>query len=109
MISAESLPSNLRRAIARKHEKVKPMKNWIILNSFSVLSFDVIVRQSPVRVMHCLQPMPVHTANLTQDGHLPVEALSPVVSVKTSRHTQSDHRNSIGRMRMKALMPRPSR
>jgi hypothetical protein len=42
MISAESLLSNLRRALWRKHGKTKPMKNRIVLKSFSVLSFDAI-------------------------------------------------------------------
>jgi hypothetical protein len=88
MITAKSLLSNLRRAIACRRRKVKPMKNWIVLKSFSVLSFDVIIRQAPVRAMHYLQPMPAHRLNLTQTGHLPVEVLPPLDSLEINRHNR---------------------
>ena len=37
-----------------------PMSKRIVLKSFRSLSFDLIVRQTPVRGMHNPQPMPTH-------------------------------------------------
>ena len=61
------------------------MSKRIIVKSFSALSFDVIVRQAPVRAMHSPRPMPKRGPAITQDGDLPVEAGSPVDSAKTNR------------------------
>ncbi len=63
----------------------KPMKKQIVLKSFSALSFDLVVRQTPVRAMHNPQPTPMHRLALTQDGDLPDEARSPVDSAKANR------------------------
>jgi len=72
------------------------MKNWIVLKSFSVLSFDVIIRQAPVSAMHYLQPMPAHRLNLTQTDHLPVEALPPLDFLEISRHKRPGCFDSTG-------------
>lgn len=67
------------------------MSKRIALKSFSAQSFDVIVRQAPVRAMHSLQPMLAHPPALTQDGDLPVEARSPVDSAKADRTETTGH------------------
>lgn len=63
----------------------KPMKKQIVLKSFSALSFDVIVRQAPVRAMHSPQPTPERSPALTREGDLPLEARSLVDSSKADR------------------------
>ena len=91
MVAAKCLPLNPRHAFERKHEMAKPMKKQIVLKSFSARSFDVIIRQAPVRAMHSPQPTPERRLALTQDGDLPVEARSPVDSVKADRTETAGH------------------
>ncbi len=72
------------------------MKNWIVLSSFSALSFDVIIRQARVNATHCLQPVPVHRLNLTQTAHLPVKALSPLDFMQINPHHRPGYFDSTG-------------
>jgi hypothetical protein len=58
------------------------MKKQIVLKSFSALSFDVIIRQAPVRALHNPPPRQERRPAPTQGGDLPVEARSPVDSAK---------------------------
>ncbi|HOW66449.1 MAG TPA: hypothetical protein P5186_06125 [Candidatus Paceibacterota bacterium] len=61
------------------------MSKRIVLKSFRALSFDLIVRQAPVRAIHNPQPTPMHRLAIMQDGDLPVEARSPAYSAKANR------------------------
>jgi hypothetical protein len=81
---------NPRRAIGR-NGKPKPMKKRIALKSFSALSFDLIVRQTPVRAMHSPQPTTERRLVLVQGGDQPVEARSPVDSAKADRTETTGH------------------
>lgn len=67
------------------------MSKRIVLKSFSARSFDVIVRQAPVRAIHSLQPTLAHRPAFTQDDDLPVEARSFVDSAKADRTETTGH------------------
>jgi hypothetical protein len=96
MISAKSPRLNLRCAMTRQHEKAKPMKKRIALKSFSALSFDVMIRQTPARAMHFMPSMLVQRRNRGRDNHQLCKALSPVVFLKTGPRIQSGCRISVG-------------
>jgi hypothetical protein len=108
-ISAKKLSPNSRCAICAEAWEVKPMNNRIELNSFSILSFDVIVCRGSAKARQGLQPMPAHRLTLTQDGRLLVEILSPTFSVKTNRQVPSGYGNAFEQMRMNARLPQPQR
>jgi len=91
MVSAKCFALNPRQAFERNHEMAMPVKKQIVLESFSALSFDPIVRQTPVRAMHNPQPTPMHRLALTQDDDLPDEARLPVDSAKTNRTETTGH------------------
>ena len=67
------------------------MSKRIVLKSFSARSFDVIVRQAPVRAMQRPQPTAKRRLALTPAGDLPVEARSPVDSAKADRTETAGH------------------
>ena len=67
------------------------MKKYIVLKSFSALSFDVIVRQTPVRAMHSPPPTPKHRLAVSAYGDMPVEDWSPVDSAKADRTETAGH------------------
>jgi hypothetical protein len=91
MVSAKCFALNPRQTFERNHEMAKPVKKQIVLNSFSALSFDPIVRQAPVRAVHNPKPTPMHRLARTQDGELPDEARSPVDSTKANRTETTGH------------------
>lgn len=67
------------------------MNNRIVVESFMLLSFDVIVRPAPVRALHRPQPTPEHRLAHTQDGDPPFAALPVADFSKADRTATTGH------------------
>ena len=87
--------------MTRKIGKINPMKKRIILNSFCVVKFDVIIRQVPLSAMPGLLPMPVPPP----PGYRPVAILLPAVLLETISYTWTDVFTAAGPMKQPVRLP----